>query len=87
MKIIEKIKYELENRKAQKERQKLNDRIFKWNFIKSAVIDYYSDRTDLDVTPDVKARAEMTERIKTVKELEFWYNRALKWRKEQWKLA
>lgn len=85
--LVQKIKYELSIRKAKRERQIRNDRIFKWNFIKSAVIDYYSSQPDLDVTPDIKAHNEMHERIKSVKELEFWYDRALKWRKEQWKLA
>ena len=84
--LIQKIKYELNIRKEKKRRQILNDRIFKWNFIRSAVIEYYSGEK-LDVTPDMKAKQEMRERIKTVKELEFWYKRALKWRKEQWKIA
>ena len=75
--LIQKIKYELNIRREKKRRQILNDRIFKWNFIRSAVIEYYSG----------EKKQEMKERIKTVKELEFWYKRALKWRKEQWKIA
>ena len=85
--LVKKIKYEISIRKAKRKQQIRNDRIFKWFFIRSAVIDFYTDSQDLDVTPSVKAKQEMESKIKTVEQLEYWYKKAYAWRKKQWKLS
>lgn len=57
----------------------------KLKFIRRAMIEYYNTVCpyDLEITTITKARQDM-ERIKTVKQLNYWFNKALKWRIEQW---
>lgn len=85
--FTEKVKTQLKIEEEQERIKEYFERIRKWLFIKDVVIEYYSNQDTLDVTPSVKASQEMEERIKTIPELEFWYKRALEYRKEQWKLA
>lgn len=61
-------------------------RLKKWNFIKRAVFEYYNTLCpdELELTTAYRVKKEMKEKIRTVDELNYWFNKVLKWRIEQW---
>lgn len=85
--LLQKIKYEYQIWQGKRKEKQRQENYRKWIFIRDTVLEYYNLQPELQKSPVLMAKEEMEERIKTVKELKFWYKRALKWRKEQWKLA
>lgn len=81
--VIKKIGYEIKVAEEQKKLKKKIEQMMKYLYIKDKVIRYYENISGLRVTPELQAKIDMEERIKTVEELEFWYRRAIKYEIEQ----